>query len=184
MKEAVKRRNEDARNDLEGYLYRVRDLLSDDGEHAPFVKCSQPIERDEISAKLEETLAWLNEEGDRAETTTLVEKHKALKYVYAASQARCLGLTKSPPRPQKAGGTRDPPIQRDRGVPASTKPVPDVELEHTPVPHRSPPEPNRRGRPKSPVAVQQRRARRARAKAKGARVLAERRRRTAKDDGL
>ena len=44
LAEAAKRRHEEARNTLEGYLYRVRDLLSEDGE-TPFRKCSKEEER-------------------------------------------------------------------------------------------------------------------------------------------
>lgn len=80
--ELAKRRNEDARNDLEGYLYRIRDLLEDDNQEAPFVKCSKDVERRQIKQKLDETFAWINDEGDHAETNKLVEKHADLSYVY------------------------------------------------------------------------------------------------------
>lgn len=77
--ESSKRAKEDARNTLEGYLYRVRDLLDDDRADAPFVKCSKDAERREISRTLEATFSWLNEEGDHAETNKLIEKRSALE---------------------------------------------------------------------------------------------------------
>lgn len=80
--EASKRQNEDARNDLEGYLYRVRDLLSDERPGTPFVKCSKDSERKAISEKVDETLAWLNDEGEHADTSALTDKHMALAYVH------------------------------------------------------------------------------------------------------
>lgn len=88
IQEASKRQNEDARNSLEGYLYRVRDLLSDDNERAPFVKCSKESERKAISEKLEETFAWLSDEGEHADTSELVEKRGALAYVPSSSRTR------------------------------------------------------------------------------------------------
>lgn len=64
---------EEARNNLEGYLYKLRDLLSDDSE-TPFMKCSQSGERSAIQNKVEETLAWMHNEADNADTTQFLEK--------------------------------------------------------------------------------------------------------------
>lgn len=80
VEESTKRANEDARNSLEGYLYRVRDLLETQDEGAPFVKCSKETERQTISSKLTETFDWMHSEGDAAETKTLISKRRAIEY--------------------------------------------------------------------------------------------------------
>ncbi|EGN94918.1 hypothetical protein SERLA73DRAFT_114391 [Serpula lacrymans var. lacrymans S7.3] len=77
--EMGKLRREEARNSLEGYLYRVRDLLDDEIPDTPFKKCSKQSERKAISEKLSETITWLHSEGDDAETSQLREKHNALE---------------------------------------------------------------------------------------------------------
>ena len=69
---------EEARNTLEGYLYRVRDLLEEEGE-TPFRKCSKEEERKAMSEKLEETFAWLHDEGEEAETKAYVDRRAALE---------------------------------------------------------------------------------------------------------
>ena len=76
--EAAKRRREEARNSLEGYLYRIRDLL-DDYSETPFMKCSQESERKAIADRLQQTFAWLNEEGDHAETWQYLDKRSSLE---------------------------------------------------------------------------------------------------------
>jgi hypoxia up-regulated 1 len=69
---------EEAHNTLEGYLYKLRDLLND-GPETPFTKCSQPSERQTLSNKLSDTIVWLHEEGDTADTLQLWEKRSALE---------------------------------------------------------------------------------------------------------
>lgn len=77
--EAGKRRREEARNNLEAYLYKLRDLLEDDNTNSPFVKCSKDAERKRIADKLKETSAWLSDHGDDADTNALVAKRTALE---------------------------------------------------------------------------------------------------------
>ena len=79
--EGSKRRTEEARNNLESYLYKLRDLLNDESE-TPFTKCSQSGERFAIQKKLEETLEWMHDEADDADTTQLLEKLSSLEYVF------------------------------------------------------------------------------------------------------
>lgn len=76
--EAAKRRKEDARNGLEGYLYRVRDLLEEEGE-TPFRKCSKEPERKALKEKLEETVAWLHDHGDEANTPDYTKRRAAIE---------------------------------------------------------------------------------------------------------
>lgn len=77
--EAGKRRKEEARNSLEGYLYRVRDLLDDENQETPFKKCSQEKERQAILAKLEEGFEWLHEHGDDAKTQQYIDQRAAIE---------------------------------------------------------------------------------------------------------
>lgn len=78
--EASLRRKEEVRNRLEGYLYRLRDLLNGEGKSAPqFHKCSKDVERNEMTTKLDETFTWLYEEGDLAETADFLDKQATLE---------------------------------------------------------------------------------------------------------
>ncbi|KAG8984460.1 lumenal Hsp70 protein [Tulasnella sp. JGI-2019a] len=78
--EAAKSRREEAYNNLEGYLYRLRDLISgDDG--TPFKEFVQPAELSSLSRGLDETLQWLNEEADDADATLLWKKRNDLEKV-------------------------------------------------------------------------------------------------------
>ncbi|EPQ55862.1 actin-like ATPase domain-containing protein [Gloeophyllum trabeum ATCC 11539] len=78
--EKAKQRKEEARNMLESYLYRLRDLLEDrDNENSPFVKCSQESERRALEQKLRDAFAWLQEKADEAETSQLIGKRNELE---------------------------------------------------------------------------------------------------------
>ncbi|KAI0633042.1 actin-like ATPase domain-containing protein [Trametes polyzona] len=77
--EAAKRKREEARNTLESYLYRLRDLLSDESSDSPFVKCSQAAERKALAEKTDETLTWLADHGDDADTMQYIDKRTALE---------------------------------------------------------------------------------------------------------
>lgn len=77
--ESGKRAREEARNSLEGYLYRVRDLLEDDSTESPFVKCSQQAERKAMEKKLQESFAWLSEHDDDALTKDFIAQRSALE---------------------------------------------------------------------------------------------------------
>jgi hypothetical protein len=101
--EATKRRREEARNSLEGYLYRVRDLLSDPNSDTPFMKCSQEEERKSLSEKVEETMSWLHDRGDLAETSQLYDKRNAVEYA-ALARSRNMALTEN----LRLGSSRDP----------------------------------------------------------------------------
>lgn len=82
--EAAVRAREEARNILEGYLYRMRDLLQEDGE-TPFRRCSKEAERQAMREKLEETFAWMHDHADDATTAELRERKAALEYVLAGN---------------------------------------------------------------------------------------------------
>ncbi|KAI0369349.1 actin-like ATPase domain-containing protein [Pilatotrama ljubarskyi] len=77
--ETAKRKREEARNTLEGYIYKLRDLLQDESSESPFVKCSQSSERKAIAEKVDETLAWLQDHGEDADTMQYIDKRTALE---------------------------------------------------------------------------------------------------------
>ena len=83
-KEASKLLREEAHNTLEAYLYKLRDLLEDRPD-SPFMKCSKPSERQAISQKLADTITWLHEEGETADTPALREKRGTLECVHIAT---------------------------------------------------------------------------------------------------
>jgi hypoxia up-regulated 1 len=76
--ENTKRRKEEARNNLEGYLYRLRDLLADPTD-TPFRKCSKAEERSTITTKVEDTLTWMHDKADEADTVQFLEKLSGLE---------------------------------------------------------------------------------------------------------
>lgn len=78
--ETAKRRREEARNTLEGYVYRLRDLLEEDAT-SPFMKCSQERERESISEKVNEVYSWLHEDGEDAETDQYLTRRSNLESV-------------------------------------------------------------------------------------------------------
>ncbi|KAI8996318.1 actin-like ATPase domain-containing protein [Trametes punicea] len=77
--ESAKRKREEARNTLEGYIYKLRDLLSDESSESPFMKCSQDTERKALAEKVDETLAWLQDHGEDADTIQYIDKRTALE---------------------------------------------------------------------------------------------------------
>lgn len=78
-REFAKVQREQAYNLLEGFLYRLRDILGD--EESPFKEFAQPKEQTLLSDKLAVTLAWLNDEGDEASADVLFAKRAELECV-------------------------------------------------------------------------------------------------------
>lgn len=85
--EAAKRRKEEARNGLEAYLYRLRDLLDDEHEN-PFKKCSTLDERRLIEEKVYEFLRWMSDEADEAELIDFWERKDILERLERPIQFR------------------------------------------------------------------------------------------------
>jgi len=77
--EAARNRKDEARNTLEGYLYRLRDLAENESQDTPFKKCSTESERQAIMEKLEESFLWLHDKGDVAETSHFLDKRIVLE---------------------------------------------------------------------------------------------------------
>ncbi|KAF8583385.1 actin-like ATPase domain-containing protein [Ramaria rubella] len=85
--ELAKRRREDARNALETYLYRVRDLLDSDSS-TPFIIYSKEDERNQLSELLQDTFHWISESGESADTLDLWGKRDALERIEKPIQQR------------------------------------------------------------------------------------------------
>ena len=113
VEEASKRKREEARNTLEGYIYRLRDLLDDESAESPFVKCSQTFERKAISDKVAEAYSWLQEHGDDATTMEYIEKRTALEYVFTISPLFDLSYLIHARRQQEPRTPDRSPLQRD-----------------------------------------------------------------------
>ncbi|KAI0291592.1 heat shock protein 70 family [Russula brevipes] len=71
---------EEHRNILEGYLYKIRDLLESDGQH-PFVRHSQESERRAISRQLKDVSSWFHAHSDNAQTKHFIEKRSSLEAI-------------------------------------------------------------------------------------------------------
>lgn len=68
--ERLRAKTEEARNMLEGYLYRLRDLL-DGEETSPFMLYSKPEERKKLEDKFGENMNWFHEDGEEADMAEL-----------------------------------------------------------------------------------------------------------------
>lgn len=78
--EKVRAKTGEARNMLEGYMYRLRDYLDGD-EMTPFMLFSKPEERAKLEAKYNENMAWFHEEGDTADMAALWSRRDEMEYV-------------------------------------------------------------------------------------------------------
>lgn len=76
--EAAIAAREEQRNILEGYLYKLRDLLESDGQH-PFVRYSQDPERRAIARQWKDVSSWFNTHSEDAQTKDFVEKRSSLE---------------------------------------------------------------------------------------------------------
>ncbi|CAD6887112.1 unnamed protein product [Tilletia controversa] len=96
---------EEARNQLESYLYRVRDLLDDDKS---FEAASKPAEREAIQTKLSELQSWVSGDGDGADTAHLRLKRASLETLVKPVEKR---LTQASAR--KGAFTKFGKVQKD-----------------------------------------------------------------------
>lgn len=76
--EKATRKREEARNMLEGYLYRLRDLLSGE-ELSPFMLFSKPEERRKLEDKMNDAFRWLNDEGEKADLKDLWSRREEME---------------------------------------------------------------------------------------------------------
>lgn len=68
--EKLRAKTGEARNMLEGYLYRLRDLLDGD-EMTPFMLFSKPEERAKLETKFKEAMGWFHDEAEDADMAAL-----------------------------------------------------------------------------------------------------------------
>jgi hypoxia up-regulated 1 len=68
--EKLRAKTGEARNMLEGYLYRLRDLLDGD-EMTPFMLYSKPEERAKLETKFKEAMAWFHDDAEDADMAAL-----------------------------------------------------------------------------------------------------------------
>ncbi|GAA5862035.1 hypothetical protein JCM8547_001565 [Rhodosporidiobolus lusitaniae] len=88
---------EEARNVLEAYVYRVRDLLEGGNlESEAFVAASIESERKAVRDLNEKTSEWLWDEGEEADTKVLKEKKKELEKLVKHITSRSTEALKRP----------------------------------------------------------------------------------------
>ena len=73
--ETKKLQREEARNVLEAYIYKARDLV----ESSSFEEVSTAVEREEIKAQTAASGDWLSDEADDASTKELKAKKSELE---------------------------------------------------------------------------------------------------------
>lgn len=71
-----RRSREEARNNLESFVYQVQDLLS----ASDIIKVTTEEQRKELSLKASETSDWLYEEGEESSTEAFRIRLQTLKY--------------------------------------------------------------------------------------------------------
>lgn len=95
-----RRQREEALNQLEGYTYKVRDLL--DGES--FIAMSSAEERETLEKKATEASEWLYGDGAEASKEELKDKLKELKGIVAPIEKR---IDEAAKRPESIAALRD-----------------------------------------------------------------------------
>ncbi|PVF96398.1 actin-like ATPase domain-containing protein [Serendipita vermifera] len=85
--EMLRHKKEEARNMLEGYLYRMRDLL-DGGETSPFMLFSKPEERKKLEDKMWDGFRWVNEEAETADIKELWSRRDEMEAIEKPIQFR------------------------------------------------------------------------------------------------
>ena len=68
-------------NHLEGYLYRVKNMLSPDATNTALQDFSSSHERTTLAKAVEEAFEWMAEHVEAAETAILHKKREAIEYV-------------------------------------------------------------------------------------------------------
>jgi hypoxia up-regulated 1 len=76
--ESAKHSREEARNLLEGYLYRLQNFLSPDSDNKALRAYSTEEERTKLSNLLAQTFEWLGDNAEKADEKTLRAKRTEL----------------------------------------------------------------------------------------------------------
>jgi hypoxia up-regulated 1 len=90
--DTARRQREEALNQLEGYTYKVRDLL----ENEPFIAASTPEERQTLENKSSDASDWLYGDGAEATKDELKKKLKQLEDIVSPIQKRIAEAEKRP----------------------------------------------------------------------------------------
>ncbi|CUA71930.1 Hypoxia up-regulated protein 1 [Rhizoctonia solani] len=85
---STKREREEAFNNLEGFLYRLRRLLSDDSDESPFNGFSTPEERAKIEQAVDAAMEWLDGPGSQANAKELWAKRDEIETMEKPIQHR------------------------------------------------------------------------------------------------
>ncbi|CUA70584.1 Hypoxia up-regulated protein 1 [Rhizoctonia solani] len=85
---STKREREEAFNNLEGFLYRLRRLLSDDSDESPFNGFSTPEERAKIEQAVDAAMEWLDGPGSNAKAKELWAKRDEIETMEKPIQHR------------------------------------------------------------------------------------------------
>ncbi|KAF8749292.1 heat shock protein 70 family [Rhizoctonia solani] len=85
---STKREREEAYNNLEGFLYRLRRLLSDDSDESPFNGFSTPEERAKIEEAVDAAMEWLDGAGSHANAKELWAKRDEIETMEKPIQHR------------------------------------------------------------------------------------------------
>ncbi|KAF8729281.1 heat shock protein 70 family, partial [Rhizoctonia solani] len=85
---SAKREREEAYNNLEGFLYRLRRLLSDDSDESPFNGFSTPEERAKIEEAVDAAMEWLDGAGSHANAKELWAKRDEIETMEKPIQHR------------------------------------------------------------------------------------------------
>ncbi|CCA66452.1 related to glucose regulated stress protein, HSP70-like [Serendipita indica DSM 11827] len=85
--ERLRHKKEEARNMLEGYLYRLRDLLEGE-ETSPFMLFSKPDERKKLEEKMWDNFRWINEEAESADIKELWSRRDDMEAIEKPIQFR------------------------------------------------------------------------------------------------
>lgn len=71
----------EALNNLESYMYKLRDVLSDESTYAAFYRHSVPTERKKLQYLLDQTFVFMDKESEKAASEKLLSKHRDLQCV-------------------------------------------------------------------------------------------------------
>ncbi|CAE6459280.1 unnamed protein product [Rhizoctonia solani] len=85
---STKREREEAFNNLEGFLYRLRRLLSDDSDESPFNGFSTPEERSKIEEAVDAAMEWLDGPGSHSNAKELWAKRDEIETMEKPIQHR------------------------------------------------------------------------------------------------
>mmetsp|Transcript_97720 Transcript_97720/g.237651 ORF Transcript_97720/g.237651 Transcript_97720/m.237651 type:complete len:855 (+) Transcript_97720:53-2617(+) len=101
-KDEERKRREEARNDLESFIFGTKDKFYTDEEDLN--KVSTEEQRDELNAALDEAFDWLEFDGEDASTSEYREKRTELNSKWTAIEERLIGMRE---RPEAVANARD-----------------------------------------------------------------------------